>query len=72
MDNLGKRSGATDTRITNRIQEKEETISEDIIENIKTSVKENASRKKSPGSKYSGNSRHNEKIKYKKNRNRIG
>ena len=49
MDNLGKRSGATDaTSITNRIQDIEERIScaEDTIENIDTSAKENTECKK--------------------------
>jgi uncharacterized coiled-coil protein SlyX len=50
MDNLGKRSGATDASITNRIQEIEERTSgiEDTIENIDTSVKENSKFKKLP------------------------
>jgi predicted nucleic acid-binding Zn-ribbon protein len=44
MENLGKRSGVIDASITNRIQEIEERISgtEDNIENIDTTVKENA------------------------------
>ena len=44
LENLGKRSGVIDTSITNRIQEIEERISgaENIIENIDTTVKENA------------------------------
>jgi chromosome segregation ATPase len=39
-ENLGRRSGVTDTRITNRIQEIEERSSgaEDTIENIDTTV----------------------------------
>ena len=43
MNNLGKRSGAADVRIINRIQEIEERISgiKDTIENIDTLVKEN-------------------------------
>ena len=43
MENLGKRTGTTDVRITNRIQEMGERISgtEDTIEDIDTSVKEN-------------------------------
>jgi hypothetical protein len=42
--NLRKRSGLIDASITNRIQEIEERISgaEDTIENIDTTVKENA------------------------------
>ena len=45
---LGKKSGAIDASITNRIQEIEERISgaEDTIENIDTTVKENAKCKK--------------------------
>jgi predicted nucleic acid-binding Zn-ribbon protein len=48
MGNLGKSTGTTDTRINNRIQEIEERISgaEDTIENIDTTVKENAKCKK--------------------------
>jgi uncharacterized coiled-coil protein SlyX len=48
IENLGKRSGVTDASITNRIQEIEERISgtEDTIENIHTTVKENAKCKK--------------------------
>ena len=43
-ENLGKKSGAIDASITNRIKEIEERISgaEDTIENIDTTVKENA------------------------------
>ena len=44
LENLGKRSGVIDTSITNRIQGLEERISgaEDTIENIDTTLKENA------------------------------
>jgi hypothetical protein len=44
LENLGKRSGVTGASITNRIQEIEERISgaEDTIENIETTVRENA------------------------------
>jgi predicted nucleic acid-binding Zn-ribbon protein len=47
IENLGKRSGVIDASITNRIQEIEERISgaEDTIENIDTTVKENAKSK---------------------------
>ena len=47
-ENLGKKSGAIDASITNRIQEIEEKISgaEDTIENINTIIKENAKCKK--------------------------
>ena len=48
VENLGKRSGVIDMSITNRIQEIEERISgaEDTIENIDTTIKRNAKRKK--------------------------
>jgi predicted nucleic acid-binding Zn-ribbon protein len=44
IENLGKKSGNIDARISNRIQEMEERISgaEDYIENISTMIKENA------------------------------
>ena len=43
IENLGKKSGAIDASITNRIQKIEERISstEDTIENIDTTIKEN-------------------------------
>ena len=46
IENLGKKSGAIDASITNRIQEIEERISgaEDSIENMDTTIKENAKR----------------------------
>ena len=48
MENLGKRSWATDASINNRIQEIEERISglEDTLEDIDTIVKENTKHKK--------------------------
>jgi chromosome segregation ATPase len=48
LENLGKRAGVIDASITNRIQEIEERISgvEYTIENIDTTVKENAESKK--------------------------
>ena len=48
IENLGKKSGAIDASITNRIQEIEERISgaEDTIENIDTTIKENVKCKK--------------------------
>jgi predicted nucleic acid-binding Zn-ribbon protein len=48
IENLGKRPGVKDASITKRIQEIEERISgaEDPIENIDTTVKENATYKK--------------------------
>jgi predicted nucleic acid-binding Zn-ribbon protein len=44
IENLGKRSGDIDANITNRIEEIEERISstENTIENIDTTIKENA------------------------------
>ena len=48
IETLGKKSGTIDASITNRIQEIKERISgaEDTIENIDTTVKENAKSKK--------------------------
>jgi hypothetical protein len=48
IENLGNGSGVIDAKITNRIQEIEENISgaKDTIENIDTTVKENAKSKK--------------------------
>ena len=48
METLGKKSGTIDVSISNRIQEMEERISgaEDSIENIGTTIKENAKCKK--------------------------
>jgi uncharacterized coiled-coil protein SlyX len=45
---LGKKSGSIDASISNRIQEMEERISraEDTIENVDTTIKENAKYKK--------------------------
>ena len=65
MENLGKRSGAIDPNISNRIQEIEENISgaEDTIENIDITVKAaNPNHPENPG--------HNEKTKPKNNRYR--
>ena len=49
IENIGKKSGDISASITNRIQEIEERISvaEDTIENIDTTVKENAKSKTS-------------------------
>ena len=49
LENLEKSSGVIDARFTNRIQEIKERISgaEDTIENIDTTVKENAKSKSS-------------------------
>ena len=48
IETLGKKSGTIDLSISNRIQEMEERISgaEDSIENISTTMKENAKCKK--------------------------
>jgi uncharacterized coiled-coil protein SlyX len=48
MENLGKRTGATDASTNNRIQGMEERISgtEDAIEEIDTSVKESVKSKR--------------------------
>ena len=48
IENLGKKSGTVDVSISNRIQETEEIISgaEDSIENMDTTIKENAKCKK--------------------------
>ena len=49
IETLGKKSGNIDVSISNRIQEMEERISgtEDSIENIGTTIKENTKRKRS-------------------------
>ena len=72
IENLGKKSGIIDESITNRIQEIEERISgaEDSIENIDTTLKENAICKKLLTQKHPGNPRHNGKTKPKDNRYR--
>jgi DNA repair exonuclease SbcCD ATPase subunit len=48
IENLGKKSGSIDASISNRIQKREERISgaEDSIQNIGTTIKENAKCKK--------------------------
>jgi hypothetical protein len=72
IENLGKKSGAIDASISNRIQEIEKRISgaEESIENIDTTIKENAKCKKDPNLKYPGNPGHNVKTKPKDNRYR--
>ena len=47
IETLGKKSGTIDASISNRIQEMEERISgaEDSIENMDTTIKENANEK---------------------------
>jgi hypothetical protein len=46
IENLGKKAGTIDTSISNRIQEMDERISgeDDSIENMGTTIKENAKR----------------------------
>ena len=63
VENPGKRSGVINASITNKIQEIEGRISgaKDTIENIETTIKENAKCKKYPNSKHPGNPGHNEK-----------
>ena len=70
LENLGKRSAVIDVSITNRIQEIEERISgeEDTIENIDTTVKENAKMQKTLSPKHPGSPGHNEKTKPTDNR----
>jgi hypothetical protein len=77
LENLERRSGVIDASITKRIQEIEERISgaEDTIENIGTTVKENAKIRnyeiqKASNPKHPGNPGHNEKTKLKDNRYR--
>jgi predicted nucleic acid-binding Zn-ribbon protein len=68
MQNLEKKSGAIDERITNRIQRIEERISraEDTIENIDTTKK----MQKELNTKHPGNPGHNEKNKPKNDKYR--
>ena len=56
IDKLRKRSGTIDASVTNRIQKIEERKSgtEDTIENIDTTIKENAKCKKVPNPKHPG------------------
>jgi hypothetical protein len=67
---VGKKSGIIDASITTRIQEMEERKSDakDSIENMDTTVKENAKMLKDPNSNHPGNPRHNVKTKFKDNR----
>jgi predicted nucleic acid-binding Zn-ribbon protein len=72
IETLGKKSGAIDVSISNRIQDMEERISgaEDSIENIDTTIKEKCKMQKDPNSKHPGNPGHNEKSKPTNNRSR--
>jgi chromosome segregation ATPase len=69
---LGKKSGAIDASMSNRIQEMEERISgaEDSVENMDTTIKKKCKMEKDPNSKHPGNPGHNEKTKPKDNRSR--
>ena len=71
IENLGKKSGTIDANINNRIQEMEERIpgAEDSIENMDTTIKENA-KCRDPNSKHPENPGHTEKTKPKNNRSR--
>ena len=64
IENLGKRSGAIDASITNRIQEMEERISgaEDSREHQHNNQRK-FKMQKDPNSKHPGNPGHNEKNK---------
>jgi hypothetical protein len=66
IENLGKKPGVIDASITNRIEERI-SDTKDTIENINTTVKENAN---SFNTKHPGNPRHNETNKPKDNRYR--
>jgi hypothetical protein len=65
LKTLGKKPGNIDTSISNRIQEMEERPSgaEGSIENIWTTIKENAKMQKDLNSKHLGNPAHNERTK---------
>jgi sugar-specific transcriptional regulator TrmB len=67
---LGKKSGAIDASISNRMKEMEERVSgaEDSIQNMETTIKENAQCKKILTQKHPGNPGPNEKIKPKNSR----
>jgi hypothetical protein len=69
---LGNKSGTIAVNISNRIQEMEERVSgaEYSIENMGTTIKENAKCKKDPNSKHPGKPGHNEKTKPTDNRSR--
>jgi chromosome segregation ATPase len=71
IETLGKKFGTIDASISNKIQEMEERLSaaEDSIENIGTTIIENA-KCKNPNSKYPRNPGHNEKTKPTDNRSR--
>jgi cystathionine beta-lyase/cystathionine gamma-synthase len=70
METIGKIYGTIDASISNRIQEMEERMSrvEDSIENISTTIKENAKCKKILTQNIQENPEHNEKTKPTDNR----
>ena len=70
IETLANNSGTVDASISNRIQEMEERISgaEDSIENISTTIKENAKCKKILTQNIQENPGHNEKTKPTDNR----
>jgi hypothetical protein len=72
IETLGKNSGTINASISKRIQEMEERISgaEDSIENIITTIKDNAKMQKDPNSKHPGNPGHSEKTKPTDNRSK--
>jgi hypothetical protein len=69
IETLGKKSGAIDVSMSNRIQEMEERISgaEDSIGNMDTTIKK-CKIQKDPNSKHPGNPEYNEKTKPTDNR----
>jgi predicted nucleic acid-binding Zn-ribbon protein len=71
IQTLRNKSGTIETSISNRIQEMEERIpgAEDSIENMDTTIKENA-KCRDPNSKHPENPGHNEKTRPTDNRSR--
>jgi chromosome segregation ATPase len=72
IETLGKKSETIDASISNRIQEREEGISdtENSIENIGITIKKKCKVQKDSNSNYPGNPGHNEKTKPADNRSR--
>ena len=72
MENLGNRSGTTETSITNRLQEIEERFSdaEDTIEEINSLIKKKQQIQQILNTKHPGNLGHHKKTKPKNNRGR--
>ena len=66
LENLGKRAGAIDASITNRIQEMEERLHREHGHSNQRKCK----MQKDPNPKHPGNPGHNEKMKPKDNRYR--